>query len=332
MPQNWEPPYPSWSADFEPEVEEIIIGCFAAQSDGRPPGEFREWMQQALALDDAPRHREPASYVDAAGYANHVHICYWTSRAGYEAWAAAPQVAAWWEDEARLSGPAGYWREVIFAPMNRLETLFSSEDGAGMAAMAPGFTGPIQEHGYWGGMRDRVPDSAADDFRGANGAQLARLPAVKSRGRRVRIAPPGDLCLIRSAQNWGQCRGAELDMYLNEVHPVLIKGMDYIRDNPLDSGCLSCRFMDELGEDGSARPRTFGMALFLTMGRLEAWAKSHPSHLAIFRSFHEMVRRLEFQVDLKLWHEVVVLPEGRHVFEYVNCHENTGLLPWFPPL
>ena len=138
--------------------------------------------------------------------------------------------------------------------------------------------------------------------------------------------------MIRSAQNWTQCQGSELDLYQNEVHPVLIEGMNFIRDNPLDTGCISCRFMDELTETGEKQAKTFGMAYFLTMTHLEAWVRSHPTHLAIFRSFHKMVQQLDFQLDLRLWHEVIVLPEGPHIFEYVNCHEKTGLLPYFQPL
>ena len=336
MPRNWTPPYPAWSAEFPPHVREVVIGCFAAQHgrEGNREGNgaaFQDWAQAALSLDQAPDHHERAFHVDAQGWANSLYICYWTDRSRYDAWTASPQVASWWDDPERLQCAQGYWREVIFAPLNRLETLFSSEDGAGMAALAPGFAGPIREHAYWGAMRDRVPDSEGDGFRNPDGAELAYQPSVESRTRRVRIRPPENLCLIRSAQNWTQCKGEELAIYEQEVHPTLIKGMNYIRDNPLDSGCISCRFMEELTEDGQRQAKTFGLAYFLTMAHLEAWAKRHPSHLAIFRSFHEMVRKLNFQADLKLWHEVIVLPPGPHVFEYLNCHEKTGLLPFFAP-
>ena len=211
IPKDWEPPYPSWSAEFTPQVSTVVAGYFAAQyKEGDITG-FRDWMQLVLSVDDAPLHHEQACFVDTAGYKNHVYICYWTSPVSYLCWRGSPRVTAWWDDPVRLNGVTGYWREVIFAPMERLETLFSSEDAAGMATLTPGFTGPIREHGYWGGMRDRIPASA-----------------------------------------------------------------------------VNC--------------------------------------------FHRMVQQLEFQLDLKLWHEVIVLPHGPHVFEYVNCHENTGLLPYFPPV
>ncbi|MDE0154955.1 MAG: phenylacetaldoxime dehydratase family protein [Gammaproteobacteria bacterium] len=329
MPKDWEPPYPSWSAQFKPQVRTVVVGYFAVQHrDGNVAG-FKRWMQSLLSIDNAPLHHEQARYTDEAGHTNHVYICYWTEQERYNRWAAAPQVMEWWDDPARQEGVAGYWREVIFAPIERLETLFSSEDGAGMAKLAIGFGNPIREHGYWGGMRDRMTASEHNDFSSKIGDRLVSLPSVECKRKRVRITPPENICLIRSAQNWMQCQGSELDLYLNDVHPVLLEGMNFIRDNPLETGCISCRFMDELNGSGEKQSKTFGMAYFLTMAHLESWVRSHPTHLAIFRSFHQMVQQLNFQLDLKLWHEVIVLPEGPHVFEYLNCHERTGLLPYF---
>ena len=332
MPKNWEPPYPAWSVEFAPDVRVVVVGYFAAQFKNNSINEFKEWMRLASAIDNAPLHHLQASYTDVEGYTNHVCICYWTSQESYDSWAALPQVTTWWNDPARLSGDVGYWREVVFAPMERLETLFSSEEVAGMATLASRVTGPVQEHAYWGAMRDRMPASDYNDFSSKFGDGLTRLPEVVSRGKRVRITPPENICLIRSAQNWTQCKDEELDIYQNDVHPVLVEGMNFIRDNPLETGCISCRLMDELTEAGDQQAKTFGMAYFLTMAHLEAWVRSHPTHLAIFRSFHTMVKQLDFQLDLQLWHEVIVLPQGAHVFEYFNCHEKTGLLPFFSPV
>lgn len=329
MPKDWEPPYPSWSAQFEPDIKQVIVAYFAVQSKDGSMNGFNTWIQDALTLEDGPLHTERASYLDPQGYTNHVYICYWTDESPYRRWESSGVVSDWWRNDERLTESSGYWREVIFAPMSRLETAFSSEDSAGMASTASSFTAPVREHAYWGSMRDRIPDSENNDFKSTAGDSLKAFPSLESAGKRLRISPPENICLIRSAQNWTQCRGEELDIYQNDVHPVLIEGMNYIRDNPLDTGCITCRFMDELTEDGQKQSKTFGMAYFLTMAHLEQWAKSHPTHLAIFQSFHKMARTLEFQMDLKLWHEVIVLPGGSHIFEYINCHEKTGLLPYF---
>lgn len=332
MPKDWTPPYPSYSADFPSEVKEVVIGYFAVQSKERHVESFTRWMREMLCLDHAPLHTEFASYLDISGYVNSVYICYWNDKSVYDKWESSQQVSAWWKDDKRLKESCGYWREVLFVPMQRLETALSSDNRPGMSAMAPGITGEIREHAYWGSMRDRIPDSDNDPFESDYGDGLTALPSVVSKGKRQRVSPPKNLCLIRSGQNWTECKGEELNIYQNEIHPVLINGMDFLRDNPIETGCISCRFMNESSLEGEALDKTFGMAYFLTMGHLEKWAKSHPTHLAIFQSFHKkMAQKLEAEMELKLWHEVVVLSEGSHIFEYLNCHEKTGLLPYFEP-
>ncbi len=329
MPKDWTPPYPSWSADFAASMEELVIAYIGAQASADSLLKFHKRLQGFLSIAPVPANVERAAYTDSAGYRNEVYICYWPDRKTYQRWLESSGFDEWWRDDARLDEASGYWRELICARRERLETLFSSKDAAGMARLAPGFGGEIKEHGYWGGMRDRIEDSEQDDFISPYGPALRPLAEVASRGRRMSVTPPANLCLIRSAQNWTACHAEELAIYENDVHPVLIEGMNYIRDNPIETGCVSCRFMDELTLAGEPQAKTFGLAFFLTIGHLEAWARSHPSHLAIFQGFHKMVKRLNFQLDLKLWHEVIVLPAGGHLFEYINCHPQTGLLPYF---
>lgn len=329
MPNNWEPPNPAWSADFDHDVNQVIVAYLAAQSKDGDIAEFLTWIQSVLTTEHAPAHHERASYDDTSGYQNDVFICYWTDRSTFEKWNESDRVNEWWNNEQRLTANYGVWREIIIAPMNRLETLFSSEHAAGMAATTDNFVGPVQEHAYWGGARDRIPDSEHDNFNSDFETGLVRREAIDTHGKRIQVTAPANICLIRSAQNWTHCKNNELDIYLNDVQPVLKKGMDYIRDNPIDTGCISCRFMDELSIAGAQQTKTFGMAYFLTLGHLEQWAKSHPTHLAIFQTFHKMVQELNFQVDLRLWHEVIVLPEENHIFEYINCQPDSGLLPFF---
>ena len=52
------------------------------------------------------------------------------------------------------------------------------------------------------------------------------------------------------------------------------------------------------------------MGWFDELRSLEEWAKSHPTHLAIFNSFLAMVGKLEGRIGLRLWHEVAALPPG----------------------
>ena len=73
MPKNWEPPYPAWSAEFAQDVRVVVVGYFAAQFKNNSIDAFKEWMQTALSIDNAPLHNLRGSYVDVEGYTNYVY-------------------------------------------------------------------------------------------------------------------------------------------------------------------------------------------------------------------------------------------------------------------
>jgi aldoxime dehydratase len=110
------------------------------------------------------------------------------------------------------------------------------------------------------------------------------------------------------------------------VRPKLVDGMTYLRDQGLPIGCFSCRYMQVLDGTGAATEKTFGQAYFSSLGALEHWAEHHPTHLAIFGTFMHEMAPLGDAMQLRLWHEVMVLPAQAQSFEYVNCHDRTGLM------
>jgi len=71
-----------------------------------------------------------------------------------------------------------------------------------------------------------------------------------------------------------------------------------------------------------------GMGYFLTLGHLEKWAPMHPTHLAIFARFLTIVREYGKDLKLKLWQGFCTALR-RPDFAYLNCHHDTGLLPYF---
>jgi len=73
-------------------------------------------------------------------------------------------------------------------------------------------------------------------------------------------------------------------------------------------------------------PRSFGLAHFVSLQHLEDWAHSHPTHLRIYSEFLSMAKTMGDGLQLRLWHEVAVLPAHDQIFEYLNCHSGTGLL------
>lgn len=323
MPAAWQPPVPAFIADIS-RVQSAVVSCVGVQSSSGQRSEalfrLRDFYSRRAA------RVEHAWHVDAQSYRNDVLVCYFDSMAVEQK--AAQELAQWWDSPDRLSEGTGYWRETFTAPATHRETLFSGNDRpAGMGALSSSaMLGPIAEHGYWGSVRDRIPASAHDDLQVSHGAD----PQLhETAGRRIRLTPHANLCIIRSGKDITDCAGRELDLYLGRVHPTLIRGMDFLRDHPEETGCYSCRFMAELDDEGQATKRSFGLAAFASLGHLEAWAESHPTHLAIFNEFLAMAGQLGAEMRLRLWHEVFVLPEGEgHRFEYLNCHPATGLLPF----
>lgn len=327
MPAGWQPPVPAWSANLA-GIDAAVVCSVAVQSQGDRPAPQLAGLRSRAARTAA--RIEAAWHVDAQGYRNDVLICYFASPADYAR--AAAELATWWDDPARLDEGVGYWRETFTAPPTHRETLFSAADTpAGLATHgSPGMLGPIAEHGYWGGARDRMPGSAHDEFLASGRPTRAERHTF---GRRLRIEPGANLCIIRSGQDLTNCTGRERELYMEQVYPTLLRGMAFLRDHPTETGCYSCRFMTEVDEHGKPTQRTCGFAAFVSLGHLEQWAALHPTHLAIFVDFLAMAAEFGPAMRLRLWHEVFVLPGGGgHAFEYLNCHPGTGLLPFFEPV
>lgn len=329
---DWEPPYPAFSAAFDPGVRQVVMayyGCVTAPGAEAETTAFLDWIRAACAGPEGPAVANRARHTDAAGRSNEIFILYWTDPGRFAAWEASRPVAGWWLSPERLDEKSGYWREIWQPPLSHLETLISSESPIGLAEARQSITGPVRAHAYWGSARDRIPQSATDPLHSPHPATPRVAAPAASSGRRLRVAPPHHLCLIRSGQNWTDCGPDELTLYQRDVQPALLAGMTFLRDNPDETGCLSCRFMDQLSLDGETEQKTFATACFLSLGHLEAWAKSHPTHLSIFGAFHRLVKQRNFQIDLKLWHEVSVMPAGAAGCEYINCPPDLGLLPYF---
>lgn len=327
MPDDWQPPVPAFTSDLAAFQSAVVCSVGVQAKNGypeRPLHALRDHFASAAA------RVEQAWHTDAQGFRNDVLVCYFPDPESYRQ--AERHCAAWWEHPSRLTEGVGYWRETFIAPHTHRETLFSANDRpAGLGTLASSaMVGPVAEHAYWGGARDRMPASAYDEFLSTAHAR----PIVReSFGRRLCIEPGPNVCIIRSAQDVTDCTGRELELYSGRVYPHLVKGMEFLRDQPEETGCYSCRFMAELDESGRPTHRTFAIASFVSLAHLERWAESHQTHLAIFNEFLAMAGELGPAMRLRLWHEVFVLPAGAgHSFEYVNCHPATGLIPFIEPI
>ncbi|MDE0005609.1 MAG: phenylacetaldoxime dehydratase family protein [Rhodospirillaceae bacterium] len=175
-------------------------------------------------------------------------------------------------------------------------------------------------------MRDRIPLSGSEALRNPEGLER-RIPAkAECDGKRVVVVPPQDMCVIRSGQNWSLCDDHEKSWYLKKMHPVLLDGMRFLSDHPDETNCYSLRFVTKTDEAWQPVEQSFGLGYAADVYAFEEWAKSHPTHLAIFARFQQMVDEFGDAMKLRLWHEVTALPANGCEFEYLACHPETGLL------
>lgn len=323
MPENWQPPAPAWQGQWPDSDDPMLVAYFGIQSDS--PDHLAAWGERVFALADAPASLERARYSDSQGRQHYLFVAYWR-RSVYVRWWQQPMVQGWWQSSQRIEDGIALWREVLTLPFDHFETLNSSQTPHGVSVTAAELQGPIEEHGYAGGMRDRIAISDQQPLRNEGEISDKLSSQQFDNGKRVWVTPPTHCCVIRSGQNWGHCDAVQKAFYLQNVAPVLKQGMQYLQDNPKDSRCYSMRFATSLDPQWQPNQQSFGLGYAMDIHDFEQWAKSHPSHLAILEQFMAMVQEYGEDLLLKLWHEVLVIaPEGAE-FEYINCPPETGLL------
>jgi hypothetical protein len=278
--------------------------------------------------DSSPLYHELATYADSSGYRNDAIFAYWKDPRDYDVWVNKSGFGTFWED-LRPSSEVGWFREVFSPSIDRFETVFSDNTvPEGAAHMRESISGPVQEHVYWGSMRDRLPISQTDTLEGEDLVEDEGERITDPQSQRVRVAGRKNFCVIRSGQDWSGTNPHERELYLKTMHPVLIKGMDFLTHEGSAVGCLSNRFMDVVDPSDPSTPtdKTFGLGYFDNLASLEGWSKYHKTHLDIFGRFGKYAGELQNNVTLRLFHEVMVLQPGQQSFEYVGCHPKTGLL------
>jgi aldoxime dehydratase len=322
VPDDYAPPYPSFVARHKPSVARVVMAYFGLQHKGEVPKGTAEALDRVADLFRAqhgPGHWDRARYVDEAQYTNVVSVAYWDDPARFDAWFPAAREA--WTGGRPAADGLGTYIEVLRPSVEGYETLFSSLGRTeGIAALAEGMSADVQEHAYWGGMRDRIPLSQTNDMAPAG------TPGLTRDGNRVRIIPHDNLCLIRSGQDWSDTDAAERKMYVEDVEPVLREGMDFLRDEGLAIGCYANRYMIVLGADGKPSEKSYGMSWWKSLAALERWAESHPTHVRIFGAAMKYLSSLGPAAKLRLYHEVTVARADEQYFEYLNCHDRTGML------
>lgn len=332
---DFQPPFPAWTARGDHAAHERVMGYFGVQWRVEPGGSSEavgipitgpaaqafNGLRRRLAGEGGACNIESASFVDLAGFHNAVVIGYWPSVQAHDAW--WRRNTGWWCQDAQGGSTVGMFREIYFPRNTHLETLFSASDRLeGIGVMLGNRSNDtIQEHGYWGGMRDRLPASQTE----ALVAQGARRLVDIGPGRRMVLSHEG-VALIRSGQDWSDVMGEELALYHDSIEPTLRAGMAFLRDEGLAIGCYFNRYMRVSDKEGGKPCRSFGMSAWRDLAALEHWAEHHPTHKAIFGDFLQVVQALEGRLALRLYHEVAVLQSDAQILDYLGCHDQTGMM------
>ncbi|VUC35674.1 unnamed protein product [Clonostachys rosea] len=335
-PENFKPPFEIYASRFPPSMKELVFAIIGAQypskesNDGAAMEKIASFTSSTtVPLELRPTFEEVAAMTDNRGYYNIATLIYWPDRATWDQWSELTGFKEWWSTLDPTTERNGWFLEVFFPTMDRFETILTTTAmREGASYMRTGASGPVLEHGYWGSMRDRLPVSQVDELVGEKAFLQAGGPkrpaTLKSR---VRVPGKRNLAIIRSGQDWKETLPRERELYLNMMRPALQNGMDFLHDHGDEIGCYSNRFMDMVGFKGEGgRDRSFGLGYFDDLASLEAWSKSHPTHVNIFAVFMKYAKEMGDNMTLRLYHEVSVLEAEQQFFEYISCHSSTGML------
>lgn len=322
---DYEPPFPMFVGRADKELTQVVMAYLGVQfhEEHRQKAILAmQHMVDSFSLDYGPDHHDITFHVDNQGFGNFIVVGYWRDPSAYCRWLRLPELENWWSSDERLSEELGYFREIIAPRAEQFETLYAfKEKLPGVGALMNNLSGEIQEHGYWGSVRDRIPASQ-NDWLQPDG-ELHIMAGNPAAGGRVVVQGHDNITLIRSGQDWAEADEQERQLYFNEMLPPLQAGMDFLRDEGHALGCYSNRFVRNVDRDGNLLDIAYDIGFWRSLDRLERWAESHPTHLRIFTTFFRVVTGLQ---KLRLYHEVSVSDARFQTFEYINCHPGTGMM------
>ncbi|KAF4153587.1 hypothetical protein CNMCM6936_009296 [Aspergillus lentulus] len=299
---------------------------------------IQRWMVEDAS--SAPASTEQFQVVDGDDVPHSaVCVCYWNEASKYEDSIRRLSLV---DIHQQLSPPhresVGLWCERFTSHLSRVETNYSGLDYLPGLARLPGVS--TIEHtltAYWGAARDRIPASATDQFAENEEPEKTHVAPGTTSQREIQSyhvvgTNPDNLVHIRSGQFWANCPEDEAKAYEETLEPTLRAGLLYLWDNPRKSGAMGLRYLYNRPPTARALEKTCETkescvaGFFRNLADLELWAKSHPSHLAIYTGAIKHAKKFGDQRKFRTWHEVSVLKHGEAHFEYVNCMGRTGVM------
>jgi hypothetical protein len=322
-----EPRFELWNLKFPDTVQTLQFVQFGVQAPTIERAmEAAEGLQGLLSLADAPNEMSRGVYIDETGAANVTWVAYWFDPAAYARWTSLKVVTSFWQSRS-VQGDVGCWWESAKVPVDHIDTLYTTHNPIDFNQTGVARHGTMvvcSQHDYWGAVRDRLPALGDPELMPDRSAY--RSTEKDTRGRRYTLTAPANVCMARHHEDW---RNAPQfgHIYLAEIAGVKEAGTRYLAKHP-ELGCITSRAIEGQSLDGDAIGRADAVAWFLSLDDLLNWARSDPSHLAIYGAFFKAATQIkEGQVwDVPMWHEVFVVPRGGLQAEYINCHNRTGFL------
>jgi len=327
------------SAHFGNSVSFLVVAAFSYQYTS-PPGALvvPTEVEEILAS-----FQLPGGPTVSAAYRRDVDtrtkletqtvLGYWLSKQTFHDWKGLKEVSQWIGGQKAL-GDVGYFHEVAFFPPERWESIIAGSAGnhyPGIAVLAKNSVDEASSkvslsekivHDYLGSMRDRIPISVSDPL-DSSLDKLDQIRKSETRGKSIKVIPPPNIAVTYASQNWAATVGEEREIYEKKIAPVLAKGLAHLNTHPIDSNCVSARLLLDL--DGT---NSVGLAFFLSLADLEHWGWNHTTHGAVYNTF-KLDYVMKGRANLKISHEIGVTPQNDLDLLYVNCHEDTGFLPFF---
>jgi aldoxime dehydratase len=286
---------------------------------------FCQWVELASTSPFSPGACDHSRFVDKEGFLNHVFSCHWTDEERFQSWKQAKSYQAFWDAKERVDDGVGCWREEMRVDVECQETVYFRDFMRGIGACESAKIRKADHAGYYGSMRDRIPNAKVD----GPDAVLPEPIIRESFHARLQVHAPEFLTIIHSGQFWKRCQEVQRADYFARLEPALKAGMQYLDEHPVETGCCSIRYMRNCDLEGRNSDESSAIGYFLSLDAMEQWAKSHASHEKIYTIAKQQLKDPNFRRELRTYHEVFVLPFEGHFFEYTNCQPMTGLLPYF---
>jgi aldoxime dehydratase len=324
--------YPGRVVSFPGHVSHLVFGIYGIQSgDPRETKPYVEALAALVKLPGGPNHVERGHHVDKQGFHNDVFMAYWIDPPRAASWWGGGAVSQWWSElPVDRSSDLGFWHETLVTPKDQFHYAAGVEDKAASAALLP--LVPSKTFGYWGAYRDRTPASRHDDFK----SPVYKLnPPIEheTKGKRLRVSIPDNVCVIREGQGWGNCGPEEMRIWKEQMAGPVGRWVDFLGSDPVTTGCMSIRHCDERDtESGLPNSRQSQLAFLLSLGHIEKAARTQQVHLNVRDAFISMYTEPKFTPRMHIWVELHIVKHDQLQVEYVNCHPKTGLLPFFEPL